>query len=102
MPGLATFRQVMKKFSFKSPLNFIMLSKDFENFYKIFYHGKLLSKYMTHIFLESIFSIQVGHEEEKIETALELKKSFETEINQAILLLTEYDQLVEHDNLDCE
>lgn len=58
MPTLSTFREILNKFDFKSPLNFIMLSRDFEKFYKIFHHGVVLSKYMTHIFLDSLFSLQ--------------------------------------------
>jgi len=102
MPTLSTFRYVLNKFDFKSPLNFIMLSRDFERFYKIFHNGMMLSKYMAHIFLDSLFSLTQGHAEEKIETALELKKSFEAEIHLAIDLLTNYDHIVEHDDLDCE
>jgi len=79
-----------------------MLPRDFQKFYKIFHHGMMLSKYMAHIFLDSLFSLKQSHAEEKIETALELKKSFEAEVHLAIDLLTNYDHIVEHDDLDCE
>lgn len=52
------FKQMMLKFNFNSPLNFIMLPEDFKEFFRIFKHGKLLSQYMCNIYFDSLFSLQ--------------------------------------------
>ena len=56
---------------------------------------------MANIFTDSIFSIDPGHRAEKVQIAKTMRKSFDNEIGTAIKLLMEYDNLVEHDDLDC-
>ena len=39
MNFVTTFKKVMLAMDFRTPLNFMMLPKDFERFYSVFYHA---------------------------------------------------------------
>ena len=42
LPEVNKFKRSLSKFIFKSPLNFIMVEEDFNQFYQTFYHAKTL------------------------------------------------------------
>ena len=79
-----------------------MLPEDFKEFFRIFKHGKLLSSYMCNIYLDSLFSLQQQSSTKKGQVADQLKISFNQEIQRAVAMLTEYQHLVEKDEVDCE
>lgn len=51
----------MSAYRFKSPLNFIMLGRDFHEFFGTFYHTKLLSQYLVNFLTDSVFSLHALH-----------------------------------------
>lgn len=64
---LITFKSALLGFQFKSPLNFIMVGKDFHEFFGMFYHAKLLSQYLTNFITDSVFSLHKLHVRSQIE-----------------------------------
>ncbi len=66
-PDINRFKRAMIGFKFKSPLNFIMLGHDFHEFFGMFYHAKLLTKYLTNMLTDSVFSLHSLHEKSRAE-----------------------------------
>lgn len=105
---VALFLRSMLGFDFQSPLNFIMIHDDFHRFYRTFYHTEMLVKYSFNIFTDSLFSIYhlrspTLAKQAKLDSlakqgvATQMQAAIESEINDAIKLLTQYSSLVEHD-----
>ena len=61
------FKRSLLGFKFKSPLNFIMVGRDFHEFYGMFYHAKLLTQYLTNFITDSVFSLHGLHIKSKPE-----------------------------------
>jgi hypothetical protein len=57
---------------------------------------------MCNIYLDSLFSLKQTNSAKKAIVADQLKVSFNAEIERAVLMLTEYQHLVEKDEVDCE
>ena len=53
---VANFRKALLEYNFENPLNFIMVPHDFHEFYRVFYHAKMLVEYGTNITTDSFFS----------------------------------------------
>ena len=62
MPDINRFKRALVGFRFKSPLNFIMIGKDFHEFFGMFYHAKLLAQYQTNFLTDSVFSLHGLHD----------------------------------------
>lgn len=61
LPEINRFKRALSGFKFKSPLNFIMMGKDFHEFFGFFYHFKLLTQYLTNFITDSVFSLHNLH-----------------------------------------
>lgn len=61
LPEINKFKRSLSKFSFKSPLNFIMVEEDFHRFYQMYYHAKSLMKYTTNFLTDRSFSLHNLH-----------------------------------------
>ena len=115
LPDLNLFKRPLSRFTFKSPLNFIMAETDFHEFYKTFYHAKTLIKYTTNFITDSAFSLHNLHtnirmqgdnlksidKQRKLAVAESMRKSFKIEKDNAMELLLKYEELIEYDQLDC-
>mmetsp|Transcript_27653 Transcript_27653/g.36920 ORF Transcript_27653/g.36920 Transcript_27653/m.36920 type:complete len:88 (+) Transcript_27653:1174-1437(+) len=60
-PEVNRFKRALISFEFKSPLNFIMIGKDFHEFFGMFCHAKLLAQYLTNVLTDSVFSLHGLH-----------------------------------------
>jgi hypothetical protein len=114
-PDINRFKRAMIGFKFKSPLNFIMLGDDFHEFFGMFYHAKLLTKYLTNFLTDSVFSLHSLHEKSRAEgqflqrhdyevkhaAAIALRDSLKHKIASAVDMLVEYNYLLSADQIDC-
>ena len=57
LPEVNKFKRSLSKFIFKSPLNFIMVEEDFNQFYQTFYHAKTLIQYAANLITDSSFNL---------------------------------------------
>ena len=114
-PDISRFKRALINFEFKSPLNFIMIGKDFHEFFGMFYHAKLLAQYVTNFLTDSVFSLHglhmrsraEGEELQKHDQSLKYNvvvtmiKSMQAKITQAVDMLIEYQHLINADQIDC-
>ena len=61
LPELNKFKRSLSKFTFRSPLNFLMVDEDFHRFYQMYYHAKTLMKYTANFFTDRSFSLHNLH-----------------------------------------
>ena len=115
LPDINRFKRALVGFRFKSPLNFIMIGRDFHEFFGMFYHAKLLAQYLTNILTDSVFSLHGLHNrsraageelqrhdfEVKNSAAIAMRNSLKQKISVAVDMLVEYSHLLSSDQIDC-
>lgn len=89
-------------FDFRMPLNFMMLKDDFRILFQNFHHGHTFAKYLTNIYLDSLFTLEPSHTYAKQAAANELVNYYRQEVRHTEALLQKYEHLVETEQIDCE
>jgi hypothetical protein len=83
------------------PLNFIMLKEDFRELFQTFHHGHTFARYLSHIYMDSLFTVLELTRTTKEQAASNLKHSFQQQIKKSEKLLQNYAHLLETEDIDC-
>lgn len=100
-PKVAELQKVFFKYSFDSPLDFIMIKSDFKRFFESFTQARLSLLYSLELHKDSIFTLNKNRKETQLDISALLYKNFEAQVSEMSQILEEYHHLIEHDNIDC-
>jgi hypothetical protein len=93
---------VFYKYTFESPLNFIMIKSDFKRFFESFTQARLSLLYSLELHKDAIFTLSRERQQRQLDLSKILYKYFMEEVNEMRNILEEYHHLLEHDNIQCK
>lgn len=100
-PKIMFLQQIFYKYTFESPLNFIMIKSDFKRFFESFTQARLSLLYSLEMHKDAIFTLDPERQQRQLDLSKILFKYFQEETNEMRSILDEYHHLLEHDNIKC-
>lgn len=100
-PKIKKLQDVFYKYTFESPLNFIMVKSDFKRFYESFTQARLSLLYSLELHKDSMFNVDWQRQHHQLNLSAMLYKNFEAQVSEMGTILEEYHHLLVHDNFDC-